>query len=109
MFRTVLAHAAEQYPPDPARVPVTDDQQVAAVALGRRDECMLRSSHRHVPYWLDPALRRRSNGRLELGRIRLPLVERPFGVPPPEDGDDVKQVELGTGGGRRSTRPGTPS
>ena len=100
MFRAVLTHAAEQHPADPARVPVTDDQQVAAVALGRGDEGMLRSSHRHIPDRLDPALRRRSNGRLELGRTLLPLVERPFGVAAPEDGDDVQQVELGAGGGR---------
>ena len=57
----------------------------------------------------EPDAPRRSDRRLELGRTLLSVVERPFGVAAPEDGDDVH-----AGGARhrwrpRSRRRATPS
>ena len=79
---------------------MTDDRQVAVVAPSRRHEGVLGAAHRHVPDGVDADRFPRSDRRFELRRAFLMVLERPFGVPAPEDRDDVQQMELGPGGRR---------
>jgi hypothetical protein len=80
-----------------------DDEQVGAIAFDGRDEGVLGSAHRHGAdrkHTLRPGGR---DGGLELGRARLVLVQRPFGVTAAEDRYHVEQAELGSApGGERA-------
>ena len=74
---------------------MSDDEQVGPVALRGLHERVLGTAHGHLADRDHAALDGRRDGRLELGRARLVVAERPFGVVPGEDGDHVEHAKLG--------------
>lgn len=104
MRRHVLAHAAEQDPGDARDAPVSDHDEVHAVADGHGHDGRLRTTHRHLPDRHDPRGHRGPHRRLELRRARLLGIQRPLHVVATEHRHHVQEPQLGSGGRRDPRR-----